>query len=81
MSAIQNNIHSVTMRTWFYLNDAPKPVLCEYTMTRQEWNKYRLSHKLARWIPFTCAADWMDEDLEDLVCGHKIERYTIIAED
>lgn len=75
MNAATYEVFSVTMRSEFYLDEADKPTLYEYIMTAEEWQQYIRAHRLSMWCPFTCAATFMSEELEALVCGHRPERY------
>ena len=77
-TAATHEVVRVIMQSEFWNEDEEQFVLYEYALNRQEWREYLRAHRLANWIPFSCAATWMSADLELLICGHKPERYTRI---
>lgn len=51
-------------------------------LTEREYNQMKAAHHAPWWLyfilPVNCPADFMSEELEDILCGHKPERYEII---
>lgn len=59
-----------------FVNDDGTTRTVRVDLSALERHQLRRARLLARFVPFTCPADFMSAELEEIVCGYREDRYT-----